>query len=180
MSPIYDSRSLEFVSHSPEQTRRLGVRLGELLRGGEVVCLSGDLGAGKTTLVSGIARGWGALEPATSPSYVLQHEYRRPDGAVLVHLDAYRLDGPDDARRLGFDEVLGVAAAGIAQDGAESTDLSPVVVEWPERLTELLPSERLWVSMSWADESKRSLRFEANGKRYEKLLARFKKIAFGK
>lgn len=166
MSPIYDSRSLEFVSHSPEQTQRLGMRLGELLSLGDLVCLSGELGSGKTTLVQGIARGWGALDPVTSPTFVLLHEYRRANGSVLHHLDAYRLSDPSDARALGFDDLLGGDSA--------------LLIEWPERLAPLLPAERLWITLKWMEEFKRSLRFEASGRRYEQLLMEFRRAAFGK
>ena len=91
--PILDDRSLEFLSHSPEQTRRLGVRLGELLKDGDLICLAGDLGSGKTTLAQGIARGWGSLDPVTSPTFVLINEYRRADDTRLYHFDAFRLSG---------------------------------------------------------------------------------------
>jgi tRNA threonylcarbamoyladenosine biosynthesis protein TsaE len=68
--PILNANTLEFVSRSPEQTRRLGMRLGALMQAGDVICLSGDLGSGKTTLVQGIARGWGSLDPVSSPTFV--------------------------------------------------------------------------------------------------------------
>ena len=82
--PILNPHTLEFVSRSPEQTRRLGIRLGALLRTGDILCLSGDLGAGKTTLVQGLAQGWGSLNQVSSPTFVLCNEYRRPDGRVCT------------------------------------------------------------------------------------------------
>lgn len=163
--PILDARSLDFVSHSAEQTRRLGVRLGELLSACDVICLSGDLGSGKTTLVMGIARGWGALDQVTSPTFVLVNQYRRADAAILYHLDAYRLSSPREALDSGLGEVL---------DGQ-----GDLVVEWPERILAVLPAERLWVNLRWVGEEKRGLRFEAMGLRYERLLLDFKKAAFG-
>ncbi|MEW6566761.1 MAG: tRNA (adenosine(37)-N6)-threonylcarbamoyltransferase complex ATPase subunit type 1 TsaE [Chloroflexota bacterium] len=163
--PILDETSLEFLSHSPEQTRRLGVRLGELLRPGDVICLAGDLGSGKTTMAQGIARGWGCLDTVTSPTFVLINEYRRADGGRLYHFDAFRLNGVQDAAGLGLSEVL-------ESDG-------PVLVEWPERVEPLLPRERLWVTLRWTDESRRGLRLEAAGHRYERLLRQFRKMAFG-
>jgi tRNA threonylcarbamoyladenosine biosynthesis protein TsaE len=162
--PILDERSLDFLSHSPEQTQRLGVRLGEMLKTGDLVCLAGDLGSGKTTLAQGIARGWGCLDPVTSPTFVLINEYRRADCSRLFHLDAFRLNGAAEARMLGLDELF---------------DDGPVVVEWPERLAELLPGERLWVSLHWVDDSRRGLQFEAVGPRYDRLLRSFRKAAFG-
>lgn len=163
--PILDDRSLEFLSHSPEQTRRLGVRLGEMLAQDDVVSLRGDLGSGKTTFAQGIGRGWGALEAVTSPTFVLVNEYRRADGSVLYHVDAYRLSGVDEARGIGLDELL--------------TSGPPVILEWPERVGPILPASRLAIDLAWVDESRRSMRFEALGPRYEDLLRGYRKVAFG-
>lgn len=163
--PILDERSLEVLSHSPEQTQRVGVRLGELLPAAAVVCLEGDLGAGKTTLAQGIARGWGALDPVTSPTFVLVNEYRRADDDVLYHVDAFRLETATEAEALGLAEM-------IEADG-------PVMIEWPEKIQELLPAERLWVRLRWADELRRDLRFAAVGPIYERLLRLFRQATFG-
>jgi tRNA threonylcarbamoyladenosine biosynthesis protein TsaE len=163
--PILDDRSLEFLSHSPEQTQRLGVRLGELLKDGDLICLAGDLGSGKTTLAQGIARGWGSLDPVTSPTFVLINEYRRADSARLYHFDAFRLGGVAEALALGLNELL---------EGE-----GPVLVEWPDRIADGLPVNRLWIRLRWADESRRSLQLTAAGPRYERLLKQFRKAAFG-
>ncbi len=90
--PVLDEHSLDFFSRSPEQTRRLGARLGAVLRPGDVICLQGDLGAGKTTFVQGVAQGWGSLDSVSSPTFVIVNEYRRADGDLLFHMDAYRLE----------------------------------------------------------------------------------------
>ncbi len=82
--PILDQNSLEYFSRSAEQTRRLGMRLGTLLKTGQGVYLSGELGSGKTTLVQGIAQGWGSIDHVTSPTFVLINEYHRPDGETLL------------------------------------------------------------------------------------------------
>ena len=79
--PILDSHSLEFFSKSPEQTRRIGMRLGSVLKKGDVLCLQGDLGAGKTTFVQGIAQGWGSLDSVSSPTFIIVNMYRRTDDA---------------------------------------------------------------------------------------------------
>ena len=163
--PILDERSLEFLSHSPEQTQRLGVRLGELLQPGHLLCLAGDLGAGKTTLAQGIARGWGALDPVTSPTFVLINEYRRADDQVLYHVDAFRLSGEDEAEGLGLEDIF---------DGH-----GPVMIEWPEKIEGLLPEERLWVRLEWVEESRRQLKMSAQGTTYEGLLRTFRQAAFG-
>lgn len=163
--PILDERTLEFISHSPEQTKRLGVRLGEMLRPQDVILLAGDLGAGKTTLAQGIARGWGSLDPVTSPTFVLINQYRRADGMVLYHMDAYRLGGAAEARALGMEEIF-------EGDG-------PVLLEWPENIEGALPEERLLIRLYWVDEMRRRLSIEAGGMHYERLLKQFSKTAFG-
>lgn len=163
--PILEGQSLDFLSHSPAQTVRLGVRLGELLQRGDLICLAGDLGSGKTTLAQGIARGWGSLDQVTSPSYILINEYRRVDHQRLFHLDAFRLGGTIEADLLGFHELL----------DAEGS----MIIEWPERISELIPPDRLWVSLRWVDELRRGLNFVAKGNRYEHILETFRASAFG-
>jgi tRNA threonylcarbamoyladenosine biosynthesis protein TsaE len=163
--PILDERSQEFLSHSPEQTERLGVRLGELAQPGDLFCLAGDLGAGKTTFAKGIARGWGALDRVTSPSFVLVNEYRRADSNRLYHFDAFRLATIQEAAALGLGEIFNGAG--------------PVMIEWPERVLEVIPGERLWISLDWVDDVRRNLHFEAVGLHYERLLRKFSKVAFG-
>jgi tRNA threonylcarbamoyladenosine biosynthesis protein TsaE len=163
--PILDEHSLDFWSHSPEQTTRFGARLGELLRPGDLVTISGELGAGKTTLIGGVARGWGSLDQVTSPTFVLVNDYRRPDGQHLWHLDCYRLNSGADALAFGFEDLL-------AADGV-------MVVEWPERIAEVLPAERLRLALRWEDETRRGLRVEAAGPRPQQLLEQFRRYAFG-
>ena len=84
---------MDFFSRSPEQTRHVSaVRLGGALQAGDVICLQGDLGAGKTTFVQGIAKGWGSLDPVSSPTFIIVNVYRRADQSQLFHMDAYRLE----------------------------------------------------------------------------------------
>src|SRR4051812_31474913 len=86
------------LSESPDQTMQFGTCLGQLLAHGDIVCLSGDLGAGKTAFTSGIGKGWGALEIVNSPTFVFVHEHRRrADNMRLYHIDCYRLASLDDA-----------------------------------------------------------------------------------
>jgi tRNA threonylcarbamoyladenosine biosynthesis protein TsaE len=162
--PILDARTLEFFSRSPEQTRRLGVRLGTLLHPSDLVCLSGDLGAGKTTLVQGIAQGWGSLDNVSSPTFVLVNEYRRPDGRCLYHLDAYRLGNWMEAEDLDLERML---------------ESGPLVIEWPERIKEVLAAERLWINLRWIADEQRGMTFTCKGDHYEELLAEFRKRVFG-
>lgn len=162
--PILDSRTFEFFSRGPEQTRRLGIRLGASIRPGDLICLSGDLGAGKTTLVQGLAQGFGSLDAVSSPTFVLVNQYRRPDGVVLSHLDAYRLQNAYEGEDLDLYLML--------ERGA-------LVVEWPERIDAALPVDRLWVKLRYMAEEQRGMQFNSHGKRYEALLSAFRRQVLG-
>ena len=130
--PILEGQSLDFLSHSPEQTVRLGVRLGELLRRGDVICLAGDLGSGKTTLARGIARGWGSLDQVTSPSFILINEYRRADNQRLYHIDAYRMSGPAEADLLGLHELVASSLYGMNQCPSRTESRSGTALHYRE------------------------------------------------
>jgi tRNA threonylcarbamoyladenosine biosynthesis protein TsaE len=162
--PILDARALEFFSRSPEQTRRLGMRLGTMLCTGDVLCLSGELGSGKTTFVQGLAQGWGSLDGVTSPTFVLVNLYRKPGGESLYHLDAYRLQNAAEAEDLDITLML---------------ENGPLVIEWPERIEAVVPKERLLVKMSWVADEQRALVFLPEGSRYEQMLAEFRRRAIG-
>ena len=162
--PILDANTFEFFSRSPEQTRRLGMRLGALLQPGDVVCLQGNLGAGKTTLVQGMAQGWGALDAVSSPTFVLVNVYRRPGTGQFFHFDAYRIDSLAEAEELDLEEY-------IAQ--------GPLVVEWPERVEPVLPAGRLWAWLEYESEEHRTMRFQAQGRRYEMLLDGLQQTVYG-
>jgi tRNA threonylcarbamoyladenosine biosynthesis protein TsaE len=162
--PILDQHSLDFWSHSPEQTVRFGARLGELLQAQDLITLSGELGAGKTTFIAGLSRGWGSADQVTSPTFVLVNEYRRPDGQRLWHLDCYRLNSGAEALAIGLDDLLDSGAV--------------MVVEWPERIDGVLPPERLNVRLAWVNETRRGVRLDAHGPRYESLLEEFRRASF--
>jgi len=162
--PVMDSQSLEFISRSVEQTRRAGIRLGTLLTPGDIICLVGDLGAGKTTLVQGIASGWGSLDPASSPTFVLINVYRRPDRKRLFHLDAYRINSAAEAEDLDIDALI---------------EVGPLVVEWADRIQEALPRDRLWVTLQWIDENQRDLMFTAFGHRNETIMLDLRRQIYG-
>jgi tRNA threonylcarbamoyladenosine biosynthesis protein TsaE len=162
--PILRAGAFEMFSNSPDQTRRLGMQLGALLQTGHLICLEGDLGAGKTTLVQGIAAGWGSTSTVTSPTFVLVNVYRRPDGARLAHLDAYRLDNAKEAEALDIDLLL--------NDG-------PVMAEWAQKIERALPAERLWIKMYWIDEERRRLEIAPQGERYQPMAAALQETVFG-
>ena len=155
---------MDFFSRGPEQTRRIGMRLGGALQVGDVICLQGDLGAGKTTFVQGIAHGWGSLDSVSSPTFIIVNVYRRGDEARLFHMDAYRLDSTPEAEELDLDSML-------AQ--------GPLLIEWPERMDGLVPDERLWVSLEHINEEEREMKFQASGKRYDNLLGVIRHAAYG-
>ncbi len=162
--PILDAHTIDFFSRSPEQTRRVGMRLGGSLRTGDVICLQGTLGAGKTTLVQGLAKGWGSLDPVSSPTFILVNEYRRADGALLFHMDAYRLESVPEAEELDLDAML-------AQ--------GPLLIEWPERIRELIPPDHIWVDLEYVAEEHRQMRFQSHGWRCDDLLEDLRQSMFG-
>jgi len=162
--PILDPNTLEFTSRSAEQTRRLGMRLGSLLQPGHLLCLNGDLGAGKTTLVQGIAQGWGSLDAVSSPTFVLVNQYRKPGGFTLFHLDAYRLSGAAEAEDLDLEPML--------ENGV-------LIVEWAERIDAALPAARLTVNLTWLSDEQRAMVFTPTGEAYVQLMGEFRKKAFG-
>jgi len=158
--PILDPNSFEFISRSADQTRRIGIRLGNMIQPHDVICLSGELGAGKTTLTQGIANGWGSLDRATSPTFVLVKNYRRADGSEMYHLDAYRLQDALEAEDLDIDRMIGNG---------------PFIVEWPERILAALPDIYLWINMTWMDDEQRGLTMKPRGNRYKIMVENLKK-----
>ena len=140
------------------------MRLGSALQAGDLICLQGDLGAGKTTFVQGIAQGWGSLDSVSSPTFILVNMYRRADESQLFHMDAYRLDSTPEAEELDLDSML-----------AESA----LIVEWPERMDGLIPPERLWITLEHITDEEREMKFNASGKRYDELLEIIRHAAYG-
>jgi tRNA threonylcarbamoyladenosine biosynthesis protein TsaE len=141
--------TLDVISRAPDETRKVGAALAELLVPGDVVSLTGDLGAGKTAFVQGAARALGVQEPVTSPTFVLVRQYR---GDVPVHhVDVYRLDRVQEVLDLGFEDLL---------------DPSGVVfVEWGDAIDRLLPDEHLRVEITTDDDARR-LSFAGRGSRW--------------
>lgn len=164
MPPILDPHSMELISRSTEQTQRVGMRLGALLQPGDVVGLVGDLGAGKTTLVQGIAAGWGTLDAVSSPTFVLVNVYRRHDDQRLYHFDAYRLGGITEAIDLDIENMM--------LEG-------PLVIEWADRIESVLPEYRYWINLEWLNDTQRHFMVSAQGERHQKVLQDFHKQVFG-
>jgi len=139
-----------FISHSPAETEALGERLGRKVPGGLVIGLSGDLGAGKTQLVRGIARGLGIAARIHSPTFTLVHEYS--GGRLrLFHLDLYRLETPAQIRSAGLEEFL--QPAGVT------------VIEWAERMAGggWPAAAWRWVAIEMISESERKITYDDPG-----------------
>ena len=151
------SSEIFLTTHSPTETEQFGERLGARLEKGDILCLSGMLGAGKTCLVRGLARGWGAVERPTSPTFTLINEYRRAEGPELFyHVVCYRLAGAADAWTTGLDDLFD--SSGV------------MVIEWPERILDILPAERLWIEIQDLGDTSREFMLAASGQRALALL----------
>lgn len=148
----------KLVSHSPEQTQKLGVSIGELALPGDIFLLVGSLGTGKTCLTQGIAWGLGIKEYAVSPSFVVVRElYGR---LPLYHIDLYRLDHLEEIVELGLDDYL--YGNGVC------------VVEWAEKGLSVLPTEHLLIQISHLSDTERSFQLKPSGKRYLEIAAQLK------
>ena len=135
---------MEFITHSPEETERLGSALGALLEPGDILAYRGDLGAGKTAFTRGLAKGLGCTEPVTSPTYTIVNEYL--SGRVpLFHFDMYRLSGADDLWSIGWEDYLD--RGGIC------------AVEWSENVEDALEGA-LWVTIETLGADSRRIRME--------------------
>ena len=146
--PTLHSTAIEIITRAPEHTAQLGEQLGRSLRGGEVICLQGQLGAGKTVFAQGLGRGWGATDELTSPTFTLIHELHRvKDRSKLYHIDLYRLETEIEVARLGLIDLM--------------DERSSVVIEWPERARSILPPDRLWIAFETIDEMQRRITLTA-------------------
>ena len=148
------AESLELVSRSREETERIGAALGVRAEPGDVFLLVGELGAGKTCLVQGVAVGLGVPEHTRSPTFILASSYQGRHR--LHHIDLYRVE-IDEIPDLGLDEYL--SGRGVS------------VVEWANKALLALPPEHLLISLEHLDESSRYLRLKAQGERYRQLLS---------
>lgn len=150
----------EFITISSNQTKKLGETLAQELRGGEIICLSGDLGAGKTTFTQGLLKGLKIKGPYTSPTFLIIKNYKKecqnpksqipnksqfPKSKItnVYHIDAYRISA-DDILNLGW------------KDFAGKPD-SIVIIEWPERIKKIIPIGAAWISFKWVSEKERKI-----------------------
>lgn len=153
---------LKIISKNEEQTYKLGEYLGKVLQQGDIICLTGDLGAGKTAFTKGIGMGLDIKEFITSPTYTIINEY---DGRIsLFHFDVYRLEGVEEMYELGYEEYF-------FGDGA-------VVIEWADIVKEIIPQERLWITiLRGKEEDTREIMFDASGERYQKVIKELEQYA---
>ena len=144
------------ITKSERETIEFGRVFAQKLKPGDVIALSGDLGAGKTTFTKGIAQGLGVpdSEHVNSPSFVLVREYK--GNINLYHCDLYRLDNISDIAELGISDYF-------SEDGV-------MVIEWAEKGSSLMPSEHMLIKIKYLGDTKRNFQIEANGQRYKKML----------
>ncbi len=128
---------------SAGQTREFGKSFAKKLTGGAVICLYGNLGAGKTTLVQGIARGLGIKKRVISPTFVLMRQYNH-----LYHIDLYRLETVEDTTALGLEELW-------------SDPANILLIEWPEKIQQLLPKDHWEIKLTSIGENEREISYEA-------------------
>jgi len=152
-----------FITTSSAQTKKLGKMLAEELKGGEIICLSGDLGTGKTTFTQGFLRGLGIKDAITSPTFAILKQYKvesikykARNSKRLIHPTSYFLQDVYhiDAYRINSKDLLDLGW----KDFAGKPD-SIVIIEWAERVKKLIPSSALWIKFEWIDEKERKISF---------------------
>lgn len=164
VSPVFQQDTLDFISHSEAQTRRLGERMAGLLQPGDVLALVGDLGSGKTRWIQGVCRGLGVTGPVVSPTFTLVNEY---EGQWPVyHIDLYRLADAAETRSFGLEDYL--YGTGVS------------LIEWADRAVEFLPVDRLVIELYHLEETKRRVVLRPHGQRFMALLQAFKEATFAR
>jgi tRNA threonylcarbamoyladenosine biosynthesis protein TsaE len=154
------------ITTSPQETKKLAKKMASGFCGGEILCLSGDLGVGKTTFTQGLLEALGAEGPYTSPTFNIIKEYRLTTNnlplttnavlkhknklsvascklSVIYHIDAYRIKAAD-LRDLGFLDFAGKPG-------------TITIIEWPENVTDIIPNSSIWIDFKWLDENQRKI-----------------------
>ncbi len=124
------------MSHNEQDTYKAGNEIAKTLQKGDVICLTGDLGAGKTTLSKAIAKGLNIKEIVTSPTFTIVKEYE--GDLPLYHFDVYRMEGIEDMYEMGFEEYL--FGEGVC------------LIEWADKISEILPQNSIWIHMDYGEE----------------------------
>jgi tRNA threonylcarbamoyladenosine biosynthesis protein TsaE len=137
-------------TQSFQETQKLGKELAKKLTPGQVICLSGELGTGKTTFVQGLLKGLKVKGPYTSPTFLIMKKYesevKSPKLKVIYHIDAYRIK-EKDILNLGWEEII-------------SDPDNLIVVEWAERIKKIIPKNAKWINFSWEGEKERKVIFK--------------------
>lgn len=146
---------LKLYTECVEETSKIGEQLGRLVSIGNIICLSGDLGAGKTAFTKGIAKGLGVEDYVTSPTYTIINEY---EGRLpLYHFDVYRLNDVEEMHELGYEEYF-------FGDGV-------VVLEWADIVKDIIPKERLWITiLNTKGDDSREIIMEPTGENYDNIV----------
>ena len=149
-----------YISNSPDETYKIGETIGKITNPGDILCLNGELGAGKTVFAKGVASGLGVQGRVASPTFTLinEHQGRIP----FYHMDVYRLGSPEEMLDLGYEEYF--------------YDQGVTLVEWAQLVDEVLPGERLDIAITQAGEHHRKLVFIPRGERYHGLVEEMKKL----
>lgn len=144
---------MNFITNTVEETIELGKKIGRSLNPGDIVCIDGDLGSGKTHLTKGIALGLGIYEHITSPTFNIVNEY---EGRIkLYHFDVYRVNDPDEIAAIGFDEYIFSDAASV--------------IEWSDYIKELIPDDHIQINIVNESETRRNINIRFFGKRYDNI-----------
>jgi tRNA threonylcarbamoyladenosine biosynthesis protein TsaE len=153
---------LNLKVNSAEKTQIIGKMLGKLCQGGEVFCLEGELGSGKTTFTKGLGQGLGVREEISSPTFILERQYSTRGGLEFYHLDLYRLQDPQELEELNFFEII-------------NNPKTVVAIEWPEMIKNFLDKNYCLVSFYYLGEKSRQVTLRGFGKKYEAILKKLKK-----
>ena len=135
---------MRHITTSSKETQQLAKELAMTLKGGEVICLYGDLGHGKTTFTQGLGEGLGVARHVNSPTFLIMRSYKLPSEKMLYHVDLYRLEHEQEIIDIGLTDLM------------HSPD-AIVVIEWPEKLGKLLPQQRIDIHFEHLDDSKRGI-----------------------
>jgi tRNA threonylcarbamoyladenosine biosynthesis protein TsaE len=133
-----------FTTNNSRQTQKLGEILATEIKGGKIICLSGELGAGKTTFTQGLLKGLKVKGPYTSPTFVIMKQYKKH----IFHIDAYRVKS-DDIINLGWEEII-------------ANKNNVIIIEWADRISKIITKGALWIEFEWMDKSKRKIIFKSN------------------
>ena len=129
----------KYITQNSKETQKLGEILAREIKGGQIICLTGDLGAGKTTFTQGFLKGLKVKGPYTSPTFLIIKKY----GQYIYHIDAYRVKAKD-ILNLGWEEML-------------QNKKNIIIIEWADRIKKIIPPNAVWIKFKWLDENKREM-----------------------